>query len=70
MIRFSEEKVLLLHQLLIAETGGSAELRDVSCLTAHLKEFSRRLTVLSCTQPRKKRRATWLLTDFESCICR
>ena len=28
MIRFSEEKVLLLHQLLIAETGGSPEIRD------------------------------------------
>lgn len=27
MIRFSEEKVLLLHQLMIAETGGAADLR-------------------------------------------
>ena len=26
MIRFSEEKVLLLHQLMVAETGGSNEL--------------------------------------------
>ena len=29
MIAFSEEKVLLLHQLLIEETGGSPELRDI-----------------------------------------
>ena len=29
MIRFSEEKVLLLHQLMVAETGGSNELRDM-----------------------------------------
>ena len=30
MIRFSEEKVLLLHQLMVAETGGSNELRVTS----------------------------------------
>ena len=34
MIRFSEEKVLLLHQLMIAETGGSVELRESGCWTA------------------------------------
>jgi death-on-curing protein len=37
MIRFSEEKVLLLHQLLIAETGGSAELRDIRLLDSALE---------------------------------
>ena len=37
MIRFSEEKVLLLHQLLISETGGSAELRDIGLLDSALK---------------------------------
>ena len=37
MIRFSEEKVLLLHQLIIAETGGSAELRDIGLLNSALE---------------------------------
>ena len=36
MIRFSEEKVLLLHQLIIAETGGSLELRDIWLLDSAL----------------------------------
>lgn len=35
MIRFSEEKVLL-HQLMIAETGGSVELRDIGLLDSAL----------------------------------
>ena len=37
MIRFSQEKVLLLHQLLIGETGGSAEIRDVRLLDSALE---------------------------------
>ena len=37
MIRFSQEKVLLLHQLLIAETGGSPELRDINLLDSVLE---------------------------------
>ena len=37
MIQFSEEKVLLLHQLIIAETGGSAELRDIGLLDSALE---------------------------------
>ena len=37
MIRFSEEKVLLLHQLIIAETGGSSELRDIGILDSALE---------------------------------
>ena len=36
MIRFSEEKVLL-HQLMIAETGGSVELRDIGLLDSALE---------------------------------
>lgn len=28
MIKFSKEKVLLLHQLITQETGGSNEIRD------------------------------------------
>ncbi len=37
MIRFSEKKVLLLHQLIIVETGGSAELRDIGLLDSALE---------------------------------
>lgn len=32
MIRLSRERVLLLHQLLIDETGGAAEVRDLGLL--------------------------------------
>ena len=32
MIRFSRDKVLLLHQLMIAETGGAADVRDFGLL--------------------------------------
>ena len=37
MIRFSEEKVLLLHQLMVAETGGSNEPRDIGLLDSALE---------------------------------
>ena len=37
MIRFSQEKVLLLHQLLIAETGGADQVRDAALLDSALE---------------------------------
>ena len=37
MIRLSEEKVRLLHQLMITETGGSPALRDISLLDSALE---------------------------------
>jgi death-on-curing protein len=37
MIKFSQEKVLLLHQLLIAETGGANEVRDTGLLNSALE---------------------------------
>jgi death-on-curing protein len=37
MIRFSREKVLLLHQLLAQETGGSIGVRDEALLDAALQ---------------------------------
>lgn len=37
MIRFSRDKVLLLHQLLIAETGGANALRDIGLLDSALE---------------------------------
>ncbi len=36
MIRFSREKVLLLHRLLIEETGGAADVRDLDLLDSAL----------------------------------
>ena len=36
MIRFSREKVLLLHRLLTEETGGSADVRDLDLLDSAL----------------------------------
>ncbi len=37
MIKFSEDKVLLLHQLLIQETDGSAGVRDEGLLNSALE---------------------------------
>lgn len=37
MIKFSKEKVLLLHQLIVQETGGSADLRDLNLLDSALE---------------------------------
>ena len=32
MIRFGQEKVLLMHQLIAQETGGDAGVRDQVCM--------------------------------------
>ena len=37
MIRFSQDKVLLLHQLMVEETGGSPELRDINLLDSAIE---------------------------------
>lgn len=37
MIRFSKDKVLLLHQMLIAETGGASDVRDQGLLDSALE---------------------------------
>ena len=37
MIKFSQEKVLLLHQLLIQETGGAEHIRDFALLGSALE---------------------------------
>ena len=37
MIRFSKEKVLLLHKLITEETGGDPELRDITLLDSSLE---------------------------------
>lgn len=38
MIRFSQEKVILLHQLMVEETGGSPELRDINLLDGAIED--------------------------------
>lgn len=37
MIKFSRDKVLLLHQVISAETGGDPELRDINLLDSALE---------------------------------
>ena len=37
MIKFSQEKVLLLHKLITAETGGDPNVRDVALLNSALE---------------------------------
>lgn len=37
MIKFSKEKVLLLHQLITKETGGDPNLRDLALLSSALE---------------------------------
>ncbi len=37
MIKFSKEKVLLLHQLITAETGGDPNIRDIDLLESALE---------------------------------
>ena len=38
MIKLSKEKVLLLHQLMAEETGGSAGVRDVGLLESAIND--------------------------------
>jgi len=37
MIKFSKDKVLLLHQMIVAETGGTKEVRDYGLLESALE---------------------------------
>ncbi len=37
MIKFSKEKVLLLHQLLTEQTGGDPNIRDIALLDSALE---------------------------------
>ena len=37
MIKFSQDKVLLLHKLITEETGGAPELRDINLLDSALE---------------------------------
>ena len=55
MIRFSRDKVLLLHQLLIAETGGAADVRDFGLLESALESAYATFDDRSYIRARRKR---------------
>ena len=61
MIKFSQEKVLLLHKLITEETGGDPNVRDIALLNSALESAFQPLTVKSFT-PQKKKRALALDT--------
>ena len=53
MIKFTEEKVLLLHQLITAETGGDPNVRDIALLnSAHTNaDIFRSVTLTEISKP-------------------
>ncbi len=55
MIRFSREKVLLLHQLLAEETGGSVGLRDRALLDSALESAFSGFAAFDATFPPKEK---------------
>ena len=58
MIKFSKEKVLLLHKLIAEETGGSIGVRDEALLESALENvFSGR----NSTLPRRRRVLDWAM---------
>ena len=70
MIRFSEEKVLL-HQLMIAETGGSVELRDIELLDSELEGIFQTFGGVELYPTKEEKRSTaGLFSDFKSRLCR
>ena len=59
MIRFSRDKVLLLHQLLIAETGGAQQVRDMGLLDSALEGAFSTFDG-EALYPSKEEKAAWL----------
>ena len=55
MIKFSKEKVLLLHQLITQETGGSVGVRDEGLLESAWKLPFPALVDRSFTPPKRKK---------------
>lgn len=56
MIGFSAEKVLLLHKLMLEETGGDPNLRDFGLLDSALASAFQSFGGRSCIPQRRKRR--------------
>lgn len=71
MIRFTTERVLLLHQLMIAQTGGSDGLRDMGLLESAVESiyasFGRQELYPS---KQEKRSPARICLDRQSCFCR
>ena len=59
MIKFSREKVLLLHQLITEETGGDAGVRDFGLLDSALENNTRPLMGRSSIPPSRRRGRAW-----------
>ena len=55
MIKLSKEKVLLLHQLIAEETGGSVGVRDVGLLESARIMHMPHLAAKSFIKPKKKK---------------
>jgi death-on-curing protein len=59
MVKFSKEKVLLLHKMLLAETGGTAGVRDFGLLDFALQNTFQ--TFDGCElYPTKEEKGAWL----------
>ena len=61
MIKFSKEKVLLLHKLIAEETGGSIGVRDEALLESALENVFPVLAGRNFTPPRRKRALGWAM---------
>ena len=59
MIKFSQEKVLMLHQLLIEETGGSDSVRDLGLLNSAMEGAFATFGGQEL-YPEKEEKAAWL----------
>ena len=55
MMKFSQEKVLLLHQLIAQETGGDTGVRDLGLLDSALESAYQTFTEWNYSRLRKKR---------------
>ena len=61
MIKFSKEKVLLLHKLIAEETGGSIGVRDEALLESALENVFSGFGGQEFYPPRRKRALDWAM---------
>ena len=59
MIKFSQEKLLLLHQFLVQETGGEEECEILDCSNRRSNRLTLRLTAKNCFLRKRKRQLGW-----------
>ena len=62
MIRFSKEKVLLLHQLMAEATGGSTGLQEEALLESALESVYATFGGQGSIPPKRKRPQGWVTT--------